>query len=343
MKKIFILGALLLASIPAHAQLLFGEVFGGVITQPAAAPTFSPSAGTYSGAQTVTISSTIGSIECWNTTGSPATNGTTGCTTGTLINTNTGTACVTSHTVCGDITVSTSETVYAAVGGVGHTDATGSAAYTITAAFPPTFVQANAASCIVGNVYSNTCSLSGVVSGHSLTALVTAGTATAPSSVTDNGTSMSCKSGIAGGSAYGITICTISGVASGAHSITANWPSGDGGASQMVVAEYTAGTLDQTPPNGVNGTFSTTPNCPTYTTVSGNVTLISGWATNASSYPTAPSGFTSRAQFHDTTNGSIIVLADNSPTGIVTPGTPTTPQWGSTNNNWDCLVTGIHP
>ncbi len=42
----------------------------------AAAPTFSPPAGTYTGTQTVTLTSiTSGAIICWNTTGSPATNG----------------------------------------------------------------------------------------------------------------------------------------------------------------------------------------------------------------------------------------------------------------------------
>jgi hypothetical protein len=60
-------------------------------------------------------------VICWNTTGSPATNGATGCTTGTLIS---GTS--------GNITVSSSETVYAVAGGTGYTDSSaGSAAYVI--------------------------------------------------------------------------------------------------------------------------------------------------------------------------------------------------------------------
>jgi hypothetical protein len=86
----------------------------------AATPTFSPVAGSYSGTQSVTLSTTSsGAIICYNTTGSPATNGTTGCTTGTLYS--------------GAISVTSSEAIYAVAGGTGFTDsAVGSAAYTIT-------------------------------------------------------------------------------------------------------------------------------------------------------------------------------------------------------------------
>jgi hypothetical protein len=82
-------------------------------------PSFSPGAGTYTGTQSVTISATGGSVICYNTTGSPATNGSTGCTTGTLYT--------------GAVSVSTSETLYAVSGGTGYTDSSvGSAAYTIS-------------------------------------------------------------------------------------------------------------------------------------------------------------------------------------------------------------------
>ncbi len=94
----------------------------------AATPTFSPGAGTYSSAQSVTISTiSSGAIICWNTTGSPKTNGTTGCTTGTLYS--------------GLVTVSSSETLYAVAGGTGYTDSSvGSASYTINGhAATPTF------------------------------------------------------------------------------------------------------------------------------------------------------------------------------------------------------------
>jgi hypothetical protein len=51
----------------------------------AAVPMFSPAAGTYSGSQSITLSSaSSGAVICYNTTGSPATNGSTSCATGTL-------------------------------------------------------------------------------------------------------------------------------------------------------------------------------------------------------------------------------------------------------------------
>ena len=97
-----------------------------VSTPIASTPTFSPGAGTYGSAQSVTISTAGGSVICYNTTGSPATDGNTGCTTGTLYT--------------GAVTVSTSETLYAVAGGLDWLDSSiGSAAYVIgspTAATP---------------------------------------------------------------------------------------------------------------------------------------------------------------------------------------------------------------
>jgi len=86
----------------------------------AATPSFSPGAGTYSGTQTVTLSTiSSGAVICWNLSGSPATNGTTGCTTGNLYS--------------GTITVSANQTIYAVAGGTGYTDSTvASAKYVIT-------------------------------------------------------------------------------------------------------------------------------------------------------------------------------------------------------------------
>jgi hypothetical protein len=87
-------------------------------TPTASTPTFSPGAGSYTSGQSVTISATTGGVICWNTTGSPATNGTTGCTTGTLYS--------------GAISVSATETLYAVAGGTGYLDSSvGSAAYTL--------------------------------------------------------------------------------------------------------------------------------------------------------------------------------------------------------------------
>jgi hypothetical protein len=117
-------------------------------SQPAATPTFSRAGGNYSGTQTVTItSSTSGAIICWNTTGSPATNGLgTDCSTGTVL------------TNGGSINVSASETVYAVAGTSSLSDSSiGSVAYTIgvlTGSFG--FQCANndtsAGSCRVGGV-----------------------------------------------------------------------------------------------------------------------------------------------------------------------------------------------
>lgn len=90
-------------------------------------PTFSPDGGTYGPSQTVTISSTSGgAIICWNTTGAPATNGTNGCTTGTLYS--------------GTIAVSSNETLYAVAGGTGFMDSSViSAAYVIGCNIPLTY------------------------------------------------------------------------------------------------------------------------------------------------------------------------------------------------------------
>lgn len=92
--------------------------FGGA-PPTAGTPTFSPVAGTYSGAQAITIStSSGGAIICYSTTVTPATNGTTGCTTGTLY--------------AGPVAITTTSTLSAVAGGTGFTDSSvGSAAYTI--------------------------------------------------------------------------------------------------------------------------------------------------------------------------------------------------------------------
>jgi len=88
----------------------------------ASVPTFSPVAGTYGGAQSVTLStSSSGAVICYTTNGTtPTTNGTTGCTAGTLYS--------------AAIVVNTTETIEAVAGGTGYTDSgIGTAAYTINA------------------------------------------------------------------------------------------------------------------------------------------------------------------------------------------------------------------
>jgi Chitobiase/beta-hexosaminidase C-terminal domain len=88
------------------------------ITGTGSIPTFNQPGGTFQGNQTVQLTAGQGGVICYNTAGSPATNGSTGCTTGTQYST--------------PITVSSNETIYAVAGGTGVTDSSvGSAAYTI--------------------------------------------------------------------------------------------------------------------------------------------------------------------------------------------------------------------
>jgi Chitobiase/beta-hexosaminidase C-terminal domain len=110
----------------------FSYTEGSTTTQTAATPSFSPAAGTYSGSQNVALSSaTSGAVICYNTTGSPATNGSTGCASGTRY--------------AGPVTVSSNETMYAVAGAAGY-DASpmASSQYVIQppAATPPIFSPA---------------------------------------------------------------------------------------------------------------------------------------------------------------------------------------------------------
>jgi hypothetical protein len=110
-------------------------------TTTATAPTFSPVSGTYSSTQDVALSTGLGTVICYNTTGGPATNGATGCTSGTLYT--------------APIAVASTETLYAVAGGSGYTDSpVSSATYNITStATKPTFSPA-------GGTYSSTQSVS---------------------------------------------------------------------------------------------------------------------------------------------------------------------------------------
>lgn len=108
---------------PRTSPLTIGAQDQSGSTPTAGVPTFSPGAGTYSSTQAVTISTTSGGVICYNTTGSPATNGTTGCTTGTIYTS--------------PVSVATSETLFAVAGGTGFLDSTiGSASYVITTVTP---------------------------------------------------------------------------------------------------------------------------------------------------------------------------------------------------------------
>ena len=102
----------------------------------AVTPTFNPGSESHSGSLTVTISSTSGTVLCHGTGSSPATNGDgSTCSSGSAITTNSGTNCVASSTVCGDITVSTTQTQYAVAGSSSLTDSgIQNATYTILTA-----------------------------------------------------------------------------------------------------------------------------------------------------------------------------------------------------------------
>ncbi len=82
-------------------------------------PTYSVAPGIYQGHQTLILTTTQGGVICYSTSGSPATDGSTGCTTGTKY--------------ASPITISSNETVYVVAGGTGYTDSgVGSATYVIS-------------------------------------------------------------------------------------------------------------------------------------------------------------------------------------------------------------------
>jgi hypothetical protein len=115
------MGAHLSALDAAQTLNLYGAgFFPDVPAGTASTPTFTPGTGTYASTQAVTISTaSAGAIICWNTSGAPATNGTNGCTTGTLYT--------------APVSVSVSETLYAVAGGSGYIDSSvNSAVYVIT-------------------------------------------------------------------------------------------------------------------------------------------------------------------------------------------------------------------
>ncbi len=87
----------------------------------AAAPTYNPTAGTYSGPQMITLSTaSSGAIICANTTGSPHTNGSTGCQSGSTL--------VTGPFQVGNTKTKTTTTIYAVAGGTGYNDSSVSSA-----------------------------------------------------------------------------------------------------------------------------------------------------------------------------------------------------------------------
>jgi len=97
-------------------------------------PTFNPGSESHTGTLTITISATSGTVLCHDTSSGTQTNGDgSTCAHGTAITTNSGTNCVASSTVCGDVTVSTTQTQYAVSGSASLTDSSEQhAAYIIT-------------------------------------------------------------------------------------------------------------------------------------------------------------------------------------------------------------------
>jgi hypothetical protein len=121
-------------------------------TPTAANVTFSPVAGSYSSAQNVTLSTTAGTVICYNTTGSPATNGSTGCTSGTQYT--------------GPVSVPSSETLYAVAGGTGYTDSSvSSAAYTINLTSAQIAISGTSVSVVPGATTGNTSTITVTPSG----------------------------------------------------------------------------------------------------------------------------------------------------------------------------------
>lgn len=118
-------------------------------TPTAATPTFSLNAGTYATTETVTMSTTSGTIICWNMTGAPATNDAGACQVGSVLYST-------------PIIMVASETLYAVAGGTGFQDSgIKSSAYTINygLSIPKTF-RARTDNCATG-------AESGCVSGAS--------------------------------------------------------------------------------------------------------------------------------------------------------------------------------
>jgi hypothetical protein len=207
--KILILILGLLAT-PAFGQYTIGQWTTSVTVAvaTAATPTFSPVAGTYSSAQTVTISASTGGVICYNTTGSPATNGTTGCTTGTLYT--------------GTVSVASTETLYAVAGGTGYMDsAVGSAAYTISGgghsfAFVHSPTLCGTASSFVNPI---TCTIPSTVAGNSVLIFYSfISAATLPTSYSPAAT---CVPTPGNGSTNSFTgLCIISNVSGGVTSVS---------------------------------------------------------------------------------------------------------------------------
>jgi hypothetical protein len=206
-RKLLIAALFAAACITAQAQGIF--IYSSYsMTPQAATPTFSPVAGSYSGTQTVTISASTGGVICYNTTGSPATNGTTGCTTGTLYT--------------GTVSVASTETLYAVAGGTGYMDsAVGSAAYTISGGGHSFALVHSPTLCGTAYSFVNpiTCTIPSTVAGNSVLIFYSfISAATLPTSYSPAAT---CVPTPGNGSTNSFTgLCIISNVSGGVTSVS---------------------------------------------------------------------------------------------------------------------------
>ncbi len=276
----------------------------------AGTPTFSPIAGSYTSAQDVTISTaSSGAIICYNTSGAPATNGSTGCTSGTLYT--------------GPISVAASETLYAVAGGTGLADSSvGSAIYTIgtvVAAEKPKFTP-------IAGSYTGTQMVT--VSSTSSGAIICYNTSGAPAT---NGLT-GCTSGTLYSGAVSVASSeTLYAVAGG----TGFTDSSVGSAIYTITTVSSIFTLSASTPTAVAPGSSATSTL-TVSTATGYV----GTVTLACALTSSPIGATDLPNC-SFLNGSTVTLASGSMIGTPTPtATVTTTAVSSSGLNWPKLGNG---
>jgi len=278
------------------------------IAPPAATPTFSPAAGTYASAQTVTISDATPGSTIYYTT-----NGTTPTTSSTVYT--------------APFTVSTSETVRAIAVASGFTQsAVGSAAYTISTQAPaPAFVQVNNNMVTAGKTVSVAFN-SATKPGNTIVVYVIWDN-TGTVSLTDTGVNTFSKVGspVIWGGAYSAQVFYASKIAGGADTVTATFQNTITNWGVIYVHEYSG--ISSTNPVDVTVSASgssATLNSGSATTTSAN-DLIFGAGVSDYIVTAAGSGFTAR----DLAYGNITEDRVAATTGAYSAtATHTGQQWG---------------